>query len=147
MCFVKAVGRERHMVAVSDIECYKVVVHGIGKDENVFHSPYCRYPYVLGELYDTGIGGNLGDVGLMDDVEWLTYGVFHSYKTEWDSQGLYRESSHACSNGAYSFYPSKKRINAHHAHIVKCVIPRGSVYWENKYEYASSAIRLVEVVI
>ena len=96
MCFVKDIGNECYRVAEADIECYKVVVHGFSNDSGVYTSPYMRFNYRLGEVYDTDVCEVDGGVQVMNRLEWLNGGVFHSYRTEADAYYLLHETSCRC---------------------------------------------------
>lgn len=135
MCFSKTYNSRMlyHRVAESDIECYKVMIRGLSKDTDEYCSPYMKFCYRRGELYETGIEPHT--VRLFDCKMSLDSDVIHSYVNRDAANALYFHTSLKCSNGE----PGE-------ACIVRCVIPKGAVYWENGFEYASDRIKLVEVV-
>ena len=123
-----------HVIAGSDVECFKVLIGGFGEDGKEYRSPYYHYPYRMGELSEIGL--NKADVIELDRQRVLNDGVFHSYQVFAKAYQLYCEVRTRCINGG-DRYP---------AHVVRCIIPRGSVVWVNYTEYASDRIKLVEVI-
>lgn len=126
MCFDKETGNYTHKVAEEDIVCYKVVLRYRSEGKPRWLSLYQNFIYEQGELYEEKFSDSL--LQIFDGQPWLTRYVYHSYS---DLRGL--------------------KINeiswlyAHHAILVKCVIPKGAIYWVNEFkqQYASNAIKIV----
>ena len=126
MCFDKEVSNYTHKVAEEDIVCYKVVFRyeSVGKPR--WSSLYQHFIYEQGELYEEKFSDRL--LRFFDGLTRLKSNVYHSYS---DLNGLdINEISWLC---------------AHRAVIVKCIIPKGAIYWFNSYQnqYASNAIKIV----
>ena len=126
MCFDKETGNYTHKVAEEDIVCYKVVLRYGSEGKPRWLSLYQAFIYEQGELYEENFSDSL--LAAFDGQPWLKGYVYHSYN---DLYGLdINEISW---------------LYAHHAILVKCVIPKGAIYWvnEHKHQYASSAIKIV----
>lgn len=135
MCFLKLSFDLSHDIAEADLVCYKVLIGGFGDDGKEYRSPYYFYPYRLGEISEIGL--NKADVIELDRREVLNDGVFHSYHSYAKAYHLYSEVRRRWA------IDGKLRDVC----LVKCIIPRGSVVWENYTEYASDKIKLVEIVL
>ena len=126
MCFDKEVSNYTHKVAKEDIVCYKVVLRYESEGKPRWLSLYQNFIYEQGEVYDEKLSDSL--LWTFDRQPWLKCYVYHSYS---DLRGLeINEISW---------------LYAHQAVLVKCIIPKGAIYWvnEHKHRYASSAIKIV----
>lgn len=131
MCFYKNTGycaNLRHKDAKKDIECYKVMQ---SYEDNtlsslVFHTT---------DFYNVGgtMEAEQHSMDLLDALYMLEKGVIHSYA---DIELAYELLWRIIRNDSYS-----------NPCVVKCVIPKGTPYWKNRYgEYASTKIIIKEVV-
>ena len=118
MCFPKE--KMCHSVADDDIICYKVVYCGTSTGSYI--SLYKNFPYQDDATYKENSVG----VAVLDELPLLTCGVFHSYQT-------------LTASGIQSLSFNK------HTRVIKCVIPKGTIYWENNGfdEYASITIKII----
>ena len=126
MCFDKDSRNYTHKVAKEDIVCYKVVLRYESEGKPRWVSLYQKFIYEQGELYEEKLSDSL--LQTFDGQPWLKGYVYHSYS---DLNGL------DINEISWLF--------AHQAVIVKCVIPKGAIYWVNEHrlQYASSAIKIV----
>lgn len=134
MCFSKFSDNKPHLVAESDIYCYKVLFRSISAIRNSYYSPYQRYLYRIGELYKHELSKE--DISDMDSDNWLDCNVFHSYINLSDAE---EELSRVAYHAALFGIPNVP-------FVVKCVIPKGSIYWKNSTEFASVSIKAVGIV-
>ena len=126
MCFDKEYGNYTHKVAEEDIVCYKVVRRYEPEIKSRWITLYTDFIYEQGELYEEKFSDSL--LCSLDRQSWLEACVYHSYS---DLRGLdINEISW---------------LYAHQAVLVKCIIPKGSIYWVSvhKQRYASNAIKIV----
>lgn len=125
MCFDKESGNYAHKVAEDDIVCYKVMIR-LPEEKPRWISLYQNFIYGQGELYEKKFSDGL--LCSLDRQPWLKGCVYHSYS---DLRGVeVNEISW---------------LYAQQAVLVKCIIPKGAIYWANvhKQQYASSAIKIV----
>lgn len=113
MCFYKGSYCWAHKIAEDDIECFKVVVN---ESDGNWISRYYDFHYKRNERYDED-----SDVCMLDKQSSLHESVFHSYK--YFSTAVLRE---------YGRFDNTR--------IIRCIIPKGTPYWENYDEYASTSI-------
>lgn len=132
MCFVK--GRNKtHAVAETDLKCYKLVLRRNGFDYYI--SPFRGSYYKLGELLCKDIKHlDIVKLDLLDDLE---SGVYHSYHTTESVEQAYRYIGH---------YRVAHYYDTWDIGILECIIPKGSLYWKNDTEYASTAIKPVREI-
>lgn len=132
MCFNKYGDELSHYVAEADIECFKVLFHS--RVSNGYYSPYQLHKYDFGELYKHDLSDL--DVVVMDMSHAIYGNVFHSYINFQDAlKELNKVVCHAILRGI---------VNT--PHIVRCVIPKGTIYWKNSTQFASVSIKAVGVV-
>lgn len=126
MCFVKEVFNYTHKVAEEDIVCYKVMLRYESKRKPGWLSLYQHFIYEQGEVYEEKFSEHL--IRIFDDLPQLRCNVYHSYS---DLSGLDVIEINWCAHGQVV--------------LVKCIIPKGAIYWVNKYkhQYASTAIKVV----
>jgi len=126
MCFDKEVSNYTHKVAKEDIVCYKVVLRYESEGKPRWVSLYQNFIYEQGELYEEKFSDSL--LRTFDGQPWLKGYVYHSYGD------LCRLDINEIS-----------WLFAHQAVLVKCIIPKGAIYWVNEQwqQYASSAIKIV----
>jgi hypothetical protein len=126
MCFDKEVSNYTHKVAEEDIVCYKVVFRYESEGKPRWSSLYQHFIYEQGELYEEKFSDRL--LRFFDGLTRLKSNVYHSYS---DLCGIDVIDS--------------RWLGTHQAVLVKCIIPKGSIYWVNEHEqqYASNAIKIV----
>lgn len=120
MCFITK--RSKLKIALEDIECYKImddVVQKATGEIAFFKSYYQDFKYEPGVVYKDKSKLN------MRFCYWLglnmTKGGYHSYINPID---YWHEGGP----------------------IVRCIIPKGSLYLENDLCYCSTAIKVVEII-
>ena len=125
MCFDKEVSNYTHKVAEEDIVCYKVVNRLPFDVKPRWESFYRHFIYEQGEVYEEKLSDGL--LKILDGQPTLKHLVYHSYS---DLTGI--------NVFEYAF------VNFVSV-AVKCVIPKGTIYWFNsdKKQYASTAIKVV----
>lgn len=129
MCFVKGTDK-LHAVAETDLKCYKLVLGRNGFDYYI--SPYRGSYYALGRLLRKDVKHlDIVKLDLLDDLE---SGVYHSYHTTESVAQAYR---------CIGRYRVAHYYDAWDVRILECIIPKGSLYWKNDTEYASTAIKPV----
>ena len=119
-------------VAEEDIKCFKIVV--VDKDENIY-SEFKKFPYQLNKTYTAG--GNFSEIYF--STYWYYYvegGGFHSFVEVRDVFKNYE---------CYGSTDEEKKI------IVKCHIPKGSLYYIGKSlggesNYVSQSIIIDEII-
>lgn len=121
MCFIpKRKNSIRLKIARKNITCYKIVNRSELSEKIVF-SLIFKYEYRIGNVYETTIGGihrpNVTNLNIVVDSG------FHSFKHKPDAHSI------QCNEV-----------------IVKCTIPKGSIYAKNKKFYVSSHIVINEVI-
>jgi len=126
MCFDKDSRNYTHKVAEEDIVCYKAVLRYESEGKPRWSSLYQHFIYEQGEVYEEKFSDN--QMRIFDRLPCLQAYVYHSYS---DLRGL------DVNEISWLF--------AHQAVIVKCVIPKGAIYWVNGHslQYASNAIKVV----
>ena len=134
MCFVKSARDYGHKVAETDLVCYKVLLRM--KVGGGYKSAYANHPYEIGELYHTH--STSLHIKRMDSAYALYGGVYHSYH---DIEALGFEYHNVMDQ--MECLNLDKHFDAVN---VKCIIPKGSIYWKNEEEYASDSIKIVEVI-
>lgn len=122
MCFIpKSKNSIRLKIARKNITCYKIVKRSEISEKIVFSLIY-RYKYRIGDVYETTIGGirrpNVTNLNIVVESG------FHSFKHK----------------------PDAHSIQCNDEVIVKCTIPKGSIYAKNKKYYVSSHIVINEVI-
>ena len=113
MCFYKERDCWTHKIAEDDLECFKVVVK---ESDGHWISRYYDFHYKRNERYDDD-----SDVCVLDKLSSLKESVFHSYK-------------------CFSTAVLKGDFGINFCVIIRCIIPKGTPYWENYDEYASTSI-------
>lgn len=120
MCFTTR--RSKLKRAKKDIVCYKIMAKAVLKSDGrvaFFRSYYQNFEYEPGVIYNDKSELNMRFCRLFGLT--MTKGGYHSYKYEcavYDGDDI----------------------------VVKCIIPKGSLYLENIYFYCSTAIKVVEIV-
>lgn len=127
MCFNKEVSNYAHKIAEEDIVCYKIVHRYPSWPKPRWKSFYRRFIYEQGELYEEKLSDDL--LKILDGRPTLENFVYHSY-------------SDLCALDVCEIHLSHV---ARQVVLVKCIIPKGSIYWFNsdKKQYASNAIKIV----
>ena len=123
MCFEKT--SLKHKVLVCDLPCYKVMwLSGEGK----LSSHPKNFRYEVGKTYTSD-----SDVGVLDELEELKEGVFHSF-TDLTRAKFIRDICHSPFYGNFV--------------VVLCAIPAGTPFWKHNlfHEYASTAIRIEKII-
>ena len=113
MCFYKECDCWTHKIAEDDLECFKVVEK---KSDGHWISRYYDFTYKKNERYDED-----SDVCMLDKQSSLHGSVFHSYKR-------------------FSTAAVMEFVRFDNCYIIRCIIPKGTPYWENDSEYASTSI-------
>lgn len=131
MCFNKYGDELSHHVAEEDIECFKVLFRR-GVSNNCY-SPYQLHKYVLGELYKNDLSDS--EVEVMDLSHTLYGNVFHSYIKLQDAQTEL--------NQIVRIALWRGIVTANIPRIIRCVIPKGTIYWKNHYQFASESIKAI----
>lgn len=108
-------------VATEDICCYKILYR---LDETTLVSPFIGFKYDFGAVYSIAKP--------LQKIPYLYANVvidgFHSYKLQLSAR-----------NATFFVNSSDKAV------IVKCVIPKGSEYFENAHEFVSSSLQMTEI--
>lgn len=129
MCFNKYGDELSHHVAEEDIECFKVLFRS--RVSGGYYSPYQLHAYILGKPYKHEVSDL--DVDVMDLYHTLYGNVFHSYINLQDAQKeLTKVFAHALLRGIVNI-----------PYIVRCVIPKGTIYWKNSTQFASVSIKAI----
>lgn len=141
MCFVLnydsqiVIPNACRLVAKEDIRVFKIVYKM--QDEDVFKSLYQDYPYSRGETYKTELKVSGGEINE----------GFHSYSNDGvilskrDRVLLIMPTS---VKGGYDFIDYVPINKYKVKYRMDCVIPSGSVYYQNKYgEVVSDSITVV----
>ena len=148
MCFVKERCNWRHHVADTDLTCYKVLTKNL--DNNKLYSYYFNFPYEIGQEYSQTLSESY--LYCLDSLEtdYIERGVFHSYTPVENNNGV--SYPYIVVNEVRSFNYRKKcgsrELRNKDICIVECIIPKGSIYWVNRYgnEYCSDRIKLIRVI-
>ena len=129
MCFVKGTDKF-HAVAETDLKCYKLVLRR--NDFDFYMSPYRGSHYALGKLLRKDVKHL--DIVKLDLLDALESDVYHSYHTTESAAQAYR-------------YIMRYKVTHYYDSwgvcVLECIIPKGSLYWMNDTEYASTAIKPV----
>lgn len=134
MCFVKSARDYGHKVAETDLICYKVLLRM--KVDGGYRSVYANHPYEIGELYHTH--STSLHIMRMDSAYALYDGVYHSYHDIEALGAEYHNVLHQLERVSWGIH--------YDAVNVKCIIPKGAIYWKNEEEYASVSIKIVGVI-
>jgi hypothetical protein len=106
--------------ATEDLEVFKVVV-AYNEKENWCRSIYKSFYYIFDKLYQTETEESIEGV-LFDDLDRIAHG-FDESKTKFITKGFHSANT-------------KQRLKNHaiclHQKIVKCIIPKGSMYYINE---------------
>jgi len=113
MCFYKECDCRTHKIAEDDLECFKVVEK---KSDGHWISRYYDFHYKRNERYDED-----SDVLMLDKQPSLHGSVFHSYK-------------------CFTTAVLREYARFDNCCVIRCIIPKGTPYWENYGEYASMSI-------
>ena len=94
--------------------------------ENKLHCPYFHenIPYSIGDTIYPSV--RISDYEGMDKLNAFTYGVINAYNN------IDSAKNHANISRNYV--------------VVKCIIPKNTVYWENTNEIACMKLKLKEIV-
>lgn len=118
MCFVIEKGQEKPYIASKDIRCYKVMTREAG---HYFRSKFQHFQYETGVVYRRPFQIKLSKPRKFGDLINVGY---HSYRTK-----IY----------------AKKRCTSSHV-VVRCVIPKGTLFFKSKLEYVSNGIKIEGIV-
>lgn len=118
MCFVIEKGQEKPYIASKDIRCYKVMVT---EDEQYLRSLFQHSRYKMGIVYRRPFQIKLSKPRHYRDVINIGY---HSYRSK-----------------AYA-----KECCPIRAKVVRCTIPKGTLFFKNKLEYVSNGIKVENVI-
>lgn len=126
-------------MAEKDRAVFKVVEQ---IDEKLL-SNYRKFPYEIGKLYETRIGDRKAAFGRLRIEE-----GFHSYsnKCKWEPLYAFPDTVYRVAFGNLSL--AIFDLSVIHKHVrVSCIIPKGSLYYENEYgEIVSDKIIIKEIV-
>lgn len=144
----RTVGR----VAKNDIEVYKVMVMKPLEDEELFYSAYRDFPYKKGDLYK--LGSKIKIEMLIEEsiTYYRIFKGFHSY----NSQSTFLCKEHNNRRESLAVYSiNKEKVDSYIENDgitprilkkVRCIIPKGSVYFENEFgEIVSNKIIIKNV--
>lgn len=115
-------------IADKDIICYKIVKKS--KVKGVYKSGIQRFEYIIRQLYTNHINIKYINIYIKEYYNIFTIGVgmFHSYA---------------------NYLPTKLALSSDYI-TLKCIIPKGSYYFEgylnNLSLYASSQIKILEEI-
>lgn len=153
MCWATVdIGRTIGRVAKNDIEMYKVMVMKPLEDEELFYSAYHDFPYKKGDLYKLG---SQTEIDMLREESITFYRIFkgfHSYNSQ--STFLCKEHNnigeslavYSIDKGKVESYIENDGITPRILKKVRCVIPKGSVYFENEFgEIVSNKIIIKNV--
>ena len=118
MCFDISNNFKEVLKAENDVVCYKVVYSSPNYKKNEFVSYWRSKEYVTGQTYKLSgtFRKHVGDRRIRKG--------FHSYK-------LLLEAN------------KRKYYNTV---VIECIIPAGSLYWENEKEYCSNSLKIVQQI-
>lgn len=129
MCFIKDDYAMVHSVTEKDVSCYKVMeLTASGTLRSLMYKRDKHY--YLGDIMypDVSI-----DANKLDEFTELGAGVIHSNQYDGKNIKMIKEEL------------LRKRFCFPRV-IVKCVIPKGTPYWDNVYEFASTRLKLKEII-
>ena len=118
MCFVIEKGQEKPYIASKDIRCYKVMTREAG---HYFRSKFQYFQYETGVVYRRPFQIKLSKPRHFGDVINVGY---HSYR-----------------NKAWA-----KRHCPGRAEVVRCTIPKGTLFFQTRTEYVSNGIKIEGIV-
>ena len=107
-------------IAQEDIVCYKIVNFN-------YKSPYYSLEYSVNTTYINNMESEITSYG--DGVK-VGGGYYHTFK-ETESVVKYLET-----RGSFN----------RRTHLLRCIIPKGTEYYQNEFEYASRALKVIEEV-
>ena len=126
-------------MAEKDRAVFKVVEQIDGKLLSYFKS----FPYEIGKLYETKIGDRKVICGRLCIEK-----GFHSYSNKCKWEPLYQiiDTMHKVTFGNHSLAIFDFSVIYKHVRV-SCIIPKGSLYYENEYgEIVSNKIILKEII-
>ena len=113
-------------IADKDIICYKLVKRT--KTKGAYKSSFQGFEYIIRQLYTNNLDIRFANKSIKRSFYKCFYiieeGMFHSY--------------------ASNLYPILSPLPW--CALLKCIIPKGSLYLENLCYYCSTAIKVVEIV-
>lgn len=120
--------------AMKNIVCYKILKKD-KKEEDKYFSYYFNFQYKFGELYENSLYFYpVRHVRDNESIIMINNG-FHSYSAKSAFEKKIRTP-----NNVVGFAVSYKRINSGICYkhgcllsLVECIIPKGSIYYENEY--------------
>ena len=144
----RTVGR----VAKNDIEVYKVMVMKPLEDEELFYSVYRDFPSKKGDLYKLGSKIKIEMLREESITYYRIFKGFHSY----NSQSTFLCKEHNNRGESLAVYSiNKEKVDSYIENDgitprilkkVRCIIPKGSVYFENEFgEIVSNKIIIKNV--
>ena len=119
MCFVIVKGQEKPYIASRDIRCYKVM-NRIGGN---LTSLFLAFPYKEGVVYRRPFKIKLIKPRRFGDIINVGY---HSYRTK-------KRAKNHCDY-------------LHNEVVVSCIIPKGTLFFKNKFEYVSNGIKIEGII-
>lgn len=143
MCFYKSSKLFKHSVAGHDIECYKIM-YCTKNEDNATIRPLIFHRELKYEVGDTMYPFIDLDISELDELGVVDGGVIHSYDLERAESEYY----HVCENMThYNIFSRPLVQDNKYIKLVKCVIPKGTVYWVNLYgEYISKELVIKEII-
>lgn len=118
MCFIIEKGQEKPYIASRDIRCYKVMIESY---KHYFCSLFLGFPYKVGIVYRRPFQIKLSKPRHFGDVINVGY---HSYRSKaW--------AKRRCPIGAK---------------VVRCIIPKGTLFFKSRDEYVSNGIKIEGIV-
>lgn len=138
-------------IAEQDIVCYKVLqreLNDVTKEDGITYvterliTPFFHYPMEPNKLYEEKDNTEI-DFGtkltFFHKIKYTTFvegGTFHTFKNKLDAR----------------FFICDLGRTRHECVIMKCVIPKGTKYFEGRYEtwsykcYASKSLKTIQVI-
>jgi hypothetical protein len=121
--------------AKKDIKCFKVVYY----EEGIIRSPYQHFIYDLNKIYvEYPLTVVNKDCWYWFPRGYCVYRGFHSYSTKCEVSPV---------SGTVFFLIKENHMRYGNGfHILECEIPKGTIYYQNKYgEIVSEAIKPIKV--
>lgn len=119
MCFVIEKGQEKPYIASRDIRCYKVMTREAG---HYFRSRFQHFQYETGVVYRRPFQIKLSKPRHFGDIINVGY---HSYRSK-----------------AYAKICCSHPLDV----VVRCTIPKGTLFFKSKLEYVSNGIKVENVI-